>query len=146
FAPLPPGTMAGILATLDAPGDPARLAALSGGSVGEALRLAGQDGLAVYQRIADLLATLPRMGRSAALKLAESAGVRPGANGDPFDLTATLLDRFLVRLARTGLMGAPLPEAADGEGATLTRLCPDADAARGWAAAQAELSARARAG
>lgn len=146
FAPLAPEVMADILAGLDAQGDPARLAALSGGSVGEALRLAGQDGLAAYQRVADLFATLPRMDRPAALKLAEAAGARPGAEGDPFDLTVTLLDRFLARLARTGLMGAPFPEAAEGEGATLARLCPDAAAARAWAAAQASLSARARAG
>ena len=62
------------------------------------------------------------------------------------DLPVSLLDRYLSGRARTGLMGAPRPAAAAGEGAVLTRLCPDADAARGWAAAQAELSARARAG
>lgn len=146
FAPLPPEAMRDILADLGATGDLTRLAALSAGSVGEALRLAGQDGLDAYQRVADLFATLPRMDRPAALRLADAAGARPGADGDPFDMTVTLLDRFLTRLARTGLMGAPLPEAAEGEGAILTRLCPDAQAARGWAAAQAELSARARAG
>lgn len=146
FSSLPAEVMGDILRGLDAAGDPDRLAALSAGSVGEALRLAGQGGLGAYQRISDLFSTLPRMDRSAALKLADAAGGRPGAEGDPFDLTVTLLDRYLTRLARTGLMGAPLPEAAEGEGAVLTRLCPDADAARGWAAAQAELSARARAG
>ena len=146
FSSLSPEVMGDILAGLDAPGDPARLAALSAGSVGEALRLAGQGGLAAYQRISDLFATLPRLDRPAALKLAEAAGGRAGADGDPFDLTVTLLDRYLTRLARTGLMGAPLPEAAEGEGAVLTRLCPDAAASRNWATAQAELSARARAG
>ena len=43
-------------------------------------------------------------------------------------------------------MGPPLPEAATGEGALLARLSPDDRAARHWAAAQADLSARARAG
>jgi len=146
LAPLAPEAMAGILAGLDAQGDPARLAALSGGSVGEALRLTGQDGLAVYQQIVDLFATLPRMDRPAAARLATLAGARPSAEGDPFDLVLTLLDRFLARLARTGLLGAPLPEAATGEGDLLARLSPDAAAARGWAEAQAGTSARARAG
>lgn len=146
LAPLEPAAMADVLADLGAIGDAARLAALSAGSVGEALRLVGQDGLAVYQRLVELFDTLPRMDRSAALKLADMAGARPSAEGDPFDLMVTLLDRLLSRLARTGLLGAPLPEAADGEGAMLARLSPDDIAARGWAEAQAELSARARAG
>ena len=78
--------------------------------------------------------------------LAEAAAGRAGADGDPFDLMITLLDRFLTRAARTGLMGAPLPEAAEGEAETLTRLAPDPGSARLWASAQAELSARARSG
>ncbi|MRX50566.1 DNA polymerase III subunit delta' [Paracoccus sp. S-4012] len=146
LAPLAPEAMAGVLADFGAEGDPARLAALSGGSVGEALRLTGQDGLAVYQQIVDLFATLPRMDRQAAARLAAAAGARPSAEGDPFDLTLTLLDRFLGRLARTGLLGAPFPEAAEAEAELLTRLAPDADASRAWATAQAETSARARAG
>jgi len=146
LSPLEPEAMAEVLADLGAEGDATRLAALSEGSVGEALRLSGQDGLAVYQRLVDLFATLPRMDRPAALKLADLAGARPSAEGDPFDLMVTLLDRLLTRLARAGLLGVPLPEAAEGEGAILARLSPDADAARGWATAQAELSARARAG
>ena len=86
------------------------------------------------------------MDRRAAAALAETAGARPGAEGDPFDLVVTLLDRFLTRAARTGLMGAPLPEAAGAEAEVLTRLAPDPRAARLWAEAQAELSARARIG
>ncbi|WP_134726099.1 DNA polymerase III subunit delta' [Paracoccus luteus] len=146
LAPLSPDAMAAALGPLDVAGDPARLAALAGGSVGEALRLAGQDGLERYQQIVDLFATLPRMDRPRAAALADAAGGRASAAGDPFDLTMTLLDRFLARAARAGLMGPPLPEAADGEGAALARLSPDDRAARGWAAAQAALSARARRG
>ena len=58
----------------------------------------------------------------------------------------TVLDRFLARTARAGLMGAPLPQAARGEGALLARISPDDRAARAWADAQARLSARARTG
>ena len=144
--PLPPAMMTRVLADLGINEEAEPLAALSDGSVGEALRLAGQDGLARYQQIIDLFATLPRMDRLAAAKLADGAAGRANADGDPFDLTATLLDRFLTRTARAGLMGAPLPQAAQGEGALLTRLSPDDLSARVWADAQARLSARARAG
>ena len=146
LAPVSATDMARILDRLQAPGDPDRLTALSGGSVGEALRLTGQDGLETYQAIIDLFATLPGFDRKAAMKLADLAGGRAGPDGDPFDLVVTLLDRFLSRAARAGLLGPPLPEAADGEADLLRRLSPDDRSARGWAAAQAELSARARKG
>lgn len=147
LASLAPESLAGVLADLGAPDPDGRLAALSGGSAGEALRLAGQDGAEVYQAIVDLFATAPRMDRQAMAALADGAAKRArDEGGDAFDLTVTLLDRFLSRLARTGLHGAPLPQAARGEGAVLARLCPDAQAARDWAEAQAAVSARARAG
>lgn len=146
LAPLAPAQMAQVLAGMGIEDEAEALAALSDGSVGEALRLAGQDGLARYQQIVDLFATLPRLDRLAAAKLADASAGRAGAGGDPFDLTITLLDRFLTRTARAGLMGPPLPQAARGEGALLARLSPDDLAARNWAEAQARLSARARAG
>ncbi|MTH76367.1 DNA polymerase III subunit delta' [Paracoccus aestuariivivens] len=145
--PLNPTEMAGILADMGVEDDPDRLAALAGGSVGEAVRLSGQGGLELYQEIVNLFADFPRMDRRAAANLAETAAGRAGANGgDPFDLVVTLLDRFLTRAARTGLLGPPLPEAASGEADILIRLSPDQRAAQVWAAAQAELSARARVG
>lgn len=146
LTPLSPGNMATVLQGIGNEADAEKLAALAGGSVGEALRLAGQDGLERYQQLVDLMATLPAMDRQKALKLAEIAARRPDADGDPFDLMVTLLDRLLTRLARAGLMGAPLPQAAEGEGRVMARLSPDDRAARDWAGAQAELSARARAG
>ncbi|MDO5633081.1 MAG: DNA polymerase III subunit delta' [Paracoccus sp. (in: a-proteobacteria)] len=146
LSPLSPEAMAQALTGLGVTGDTDALTALAHGSVGEALRLAGQDGLAVYQQIVDLFATLPRMDRGAVGKLAERAAKRSGAEGDPFDLVMTLLDLFLNRLARAGLSGPPLPQAAKGEGALMARLSPDAGAARAWAGAQADLSPKARAG
>ena len=144
--PLGSAEMGQILADLGVEGDGEKLAALAGGSVGEAMRLAGQDGLAVYQKIVDLFARHPRIDRPSAAALAERAAGRASAEGDPFDLVVTLLDRFLTRAARAGLLGAPLPEAARGEAEVLMRLSPDQRAAQLWAGAQAELSARARAG
>ncbi|MBU2956582.1 DNA polymerase III subunit delta' [Paracoccus sp. C2R09] len=143
---LNPGQMAHILTDMGIDEDAEALSALSDGSVGEALRLAGQDGLDRYQELVDLFATLPRMDRLAASKFADGAAGRATATGDPFDLTITVIDRFLTRLARAGLMGAPLPQAARGEGALMARLSADDMAARAWADAQARLSARARAG
>ncbi|MDB6177061.1 DNA polymerase III subunit delta' [Paracoccus sp. Z330] len=146
LSPLPPDLMTRALADFGIEEDGESLAALSEGSVGEALRLAGQDGLSRYQEIIDLFATLPRLDRQAAAKLSDRAAGRATADGDPFDLVITLLDRFLTRTARAGLMGAPLPQAAKGEGNLLSRLSPHDHAARDWADAQARLSARARAG
>jgi len=146
LSPLSPQDMGAVLQAHGIDEDATALAALSGGSVGEALRLAGQDGLQVYRQIVDLFATLPRFDRSKARALADAAAPRASAEGDAFDLRITLLDLFLSRLARAGLLGAPIPEAAPGEAELMARLCPDADAARVWAGAQAELSARARAG
>lgn len=146
LSPLSPADMGRALDNLGAEGDSDRLSALAAGSVGEALRLQGQGGLELYQRITDLFATLPRMDRGLAGKLADRAGQRATADGDPFDLFITLADRFLSRLSRAALLGPPLPEAAQGEGALMARLAPDQAAARQWAEAAAQLSARARAG
>ena len=149
LGPLAPGPMAEVLEQAGAqvdPGEAAGLAALSGGSAGEALRLLGQDGLGAYRRLLGLLATLPRLDRQAAARIAEAAAARAQGEGDPFDLTVTLLDRLLSRLALAGLSGPPTPEAVPGEAAILARLSPDAHAARGWADAQARLTAQARAG
>ncbi|RJL00517.1 DNA polymerase III subunit delta', partial [Paracoccus siganidrum] len=51
LAPLAPAQMTRVLAGMGIDEDAEALAALSDGSVGEALRLAGQDGLARYQQI-----------------------------------------------------------------------------------------------
>ncbi|MCE8472712.1 DNA polymerase III subunit delta', partial [Rhodovulum sulfidophilum] len=63
-----------------------------------------------------------------------------------FDLVLRLIELALARLARTGATGNPPPEAAAGEAALLTRLAPDAAAARLWAEAAQDLIARARQG
>ncbi len=122
----------------------AALAELAGGSVGAAIRLSGQDGLKAYREIVTLMQSLPGLDRPAALRLAESAAGAQRA--ERFDLLLELLDLFLARLARTGISGPPLVEAAPGEAALMQRLCPDAAAARLWAGLQQELGARARQG
>lgn len=145
LVPLGPDDMAAALAQAEAETtDASALAVLSGGSVGAAIRLATLDGLALYARIADLAASLPRLDRPKMLALAETAGQRGGE--ERFDLVLSLIDLFLARLARTGIDGAPQPEAAKGEAALLARLSPDPRAARAWADLAQTLGARARQG
>ena len=126
-------------------GDPAALAALSGGSVGGALRLSLLGGLDLYATLVGLAGDMPRMDRARALKLAEAAAQR-GAEVR-LELLFTLIDTLLARLARTGATGAPpAVEAAPNEAATLTRLSPDPMHGRRWAELSQEISARSRHG
>ncbi|NKX44422.1 DNA polymerase III subunit delta' [Roseicyclus persicicus] len=131
-------------AGLAAPDNAAGLAELAGGSVGEAVRLISHDGLGLYAELLTLLQGLPRLDRPLALKLAEAT---VGKTGEArFDLTLSLLDTALARLARTGATGAAPPDILPGEGRTLARLAPDPRAARAWAQLAATLTARARRG
>jgi DNA polymerase-3 subunit delta' len=147
LAPLSPGdldqalTQAGTVAA-----DSAALSVLSGGSAGEAIRLANLDGLALYTRLVALFATLPRLDRTQALTLADLAAQRGPAAEGRLDLILTLMDLFLSRLARAGILGQPGPEAAPGEAALLARLSPHDRAARDWADLHQTLGARARHG
>lgn len=120
------------------------LAALSGGSVGDAIRLANLDGLPLYAEIVKLFSGLPHVDRVATLRLANSCTGK-GAEHH-FPLVLDLIDLFLARAARAGLVGEPSTQGAIGEARTLTRLAPDARAARVWAGLQQDLSARARHG
>lgn len=123
-------------------GDSGALAALATGSVGEAIRLTNLDGLETYGALVALFATLPRLDRPAALKLAEGAAGRGAA--ERYDLMLALFDLFLARLARAGTLGTTGPEAAPGEAALFARLAPSPVAARAWAELHQSLGARAR--
>ena len=116
------------------------LAALAGGSVGGAFRLIEGGGFAFYGALVELFSAAPGVNRQAAIALASEA------SADRFDMLTGLVETFLGRLARTGALGPPVPEAVPGEAAALSRLCPDATAARRWAARQQALSDRARRG
>jgi DNA polymerase-3 subunit delta' len=125
--------------------DPAALAELSGGSVGEAIRIAAEDGLALYARLVGLLGGLPRLPRPQAVALADWVATR-GAAEARFDLAVRLLDIALARIARAGALGQTLPEAAPGEAALIARLAPGPAQARAWADLAQGLAARARRG
>lgn len=126
------------------PGNASALAALAGGSVGEAVRLTNLDGLETYAIIVKLFSTIPRLDRPQALKLADSAAQR-GAE-EKLSLLLDLMDLFLARLARAGATGATGPEAAPGEAQLFARLAPHAYAGRRWAELSQSLGARARHG
>ncbi|MCW9043448.1 MAG: DNA polymerase III subunit delta' [Pseudopelagicola sp.] len=121
------------------------LAALSAGSVGEAMRLMRLGGLEMYTEIVAIYAGDRGPDRPRALKLAEAAATRGGEAR--FDLLLTMFDTFLARLARTGATGAPpSPEAAPGESDVLMRLAPTPHKARAWAETAQTISERSRHG
>lgn len=124
--------------------DAGALAELSGGSVGEAIRILAGDGLALYAQLLAVMSGLPTMDRARLRALADSTALR--GSEARFDLLVRLVDMVMARLARTGATGQPLPEAAAGEAALIARLAPDARRARGWAELAADLGARARQG
>jgi DNA polymerase III subunit delta' len=145
---LAPLDAAAMRAALDQAGavdaDAEALAALSAGSVGEALRLVAGDGLALYAQIVALICAMPGLPRPDLIRLADSAAGR-GAEGR-FELIVRLADLAVARMARAGAGGAGPAEAVPGESAAMARLAPDATAARAWADLAADLAARARRG
>lgn len=121
------------------------LAALSGGSVGGAMRLSLLGGAPLYAELIGILGTLPQMDRPRVLKLAELAAARGGE--ERRDLMFVLIDLMLSRLARSGALGQPpQPQAAMGEADVLMRLSPTPHHARIWADTAEQISARARHG
>ena len=120
------------------------MAALTGGSVGEGVRLAMHDGLALYAELIALLSRLPHIDRPAALALAESCAGK-GAEVR-FPLVIDLLEHFIARTARAGLLGEPDRQGAPGEARLIGKLAPHDRAARRWAQLQQDLSARIRHG
>ncbi|PWG16066.1 DNA polymerase III subunit delta' [Salibaculum griseiflavum] len=123
---------------------PDALVALTGGSVGEAIRLVNLDGLALYGELISVLEGLPGFDRPRAIKLAESC---TGRNSETrFALMLDLIDRFLSRTARAGLAGPPASQGAAGEARLLARLSPHDRAARAWADLAQEVSDRTRHG
>ncbi len=143
--PLEPADLARALSGAGIATDsPAALAELSGGSPGEAVRLAQLDGLGLYRDLVALMGGLPGMDRPRALSLAEAAAAR--GQEERFDLTVGLIDRFLARAALTGATGRPPAPAAPEEPAVLARLSPGETHARHWADLAQTLGQRARRG
>ncbi|MHA7874275.1 DNA polymerase III subunit delta' [Roseivivax sp.] len=128
-----------------APTEAEALSALSGGSVGAAMRLVGLEGLALYQRLLEVLGSLPDLDRPKALALAEALAQR--GREERLDLFFSLTDTVLLRLARTGVTGHPPGDpAAPGEAEVFQRLAPSPAAGRAWAEVAQVAGDRARHG
>ncbi len=139
--------MAGALAQagIGEGGDRAALAALSGGSVGEAVRLINLDGLKIYAELVQLFSDLPNVDRPRALALANAAAQRGGE--ERLALLIWLIELMLGRMAQTGATGAaPAQEGARGEATMLMRAAPDLNAARAWADCAQDVGGRMRHG
>lgn len=147
LAPLGPQDLARALTAAGAliePEDQEPLAQLAGGSVGEAFRLSNLEGLKLYAALVRLFSTVPRLDRTQARLLAEAGANRK--TPEAFDLTVTLIDAFLARLARAAATRQLPPEAARGEAQLIERLATSAGAARVWADLAQHLGLRARRG
>lgn len=119
------------------------LAMLSAGSVGDAIRLVEQDGLALYAEMVAILNTAPKLDRMRANAFCDSMVGK--ANDGRFILALDLMDRLMLRMARAGLLG-PGQEICEGEAALLARLSPTDVAARAWADAASDIQDRQRHG
>lgn len=97
--------------------DAAALAQLAGGSIGRALMLAAQDGLAIQRGLFGLLQSLPKLTGESLHAFADSL-VR--GDGGGFALLADLLPRALAAIAMLAL--GRQPDAPAGECAALGRL------------------------
>lgn len=143
---LNPDEMADALsqAGADVETSPQALAELSGGSVGEAIRLLNLGGVEIYTELMAVLNSLPNLDRPRALKLADAVSAR-GAEAR-LDLLFTMVELALARLARTGVTGQAPRDAIPNEAAILRRLSPGPEKGRAWAALAQEIGARARHG
>jgi len=106
--------------------------------------LTNHDGLSLYGDLVALMSNLPKFDRPRAIRLADSCTGKNGAVR--FSLTLDLIDKFLTRLARSGLQGPPAIQAAQGEALLMAKLAPHDVAARRWAALAQDVSERTRHG
>ncbi|MGF1640274.1 MAG: DNA polymerase III subunit delta' [Rhodospirillales bacterium] len=104
------------------------LACLAAGSVGRALTLAEQGGLALHQGLLALFASLPRLDGVALHRMADSV-VKAGAD-ETFETVCTLFREVLSRLIRFAAVAGSAPAAAAAataeERAMFVRLAPAA--------------------
>ncbi|MGF1608788.1 MAG: DNA polymerase III subunit delta' [Kiloniellales bacterium] len=125
--PLPEATVLTLLADYApelAEDERAALARLAEGSIGRALDLAAEGGLALYGEIVALLQDLPRLDVTRLHALAErlAKGGQRDDGGTAFRTGGELLVWWLARLIRAGSQGALPPEVVAGEAALIDRL------------------------
>lgn len=116
------------------------VSALANGSPGEAVRLIHLDGIAIYERLVDLLSTIPQLDRQQAIAFIEKTTARSAAPGT-LDLALRLFDLALTRVARTAAGHPPDAVVGEKEHHVLAHLSKRARAQE-WAVLQQDLSAR----
>lgn len=145
----PPDLAAAVTQAMEAEGEDApdlgasaeALHALSGGSAGEALRLAAEGGPKLYARLVRMASAAPGMDRA---EFHDWAATTSGRDNAPrLDATLRLVELLLARMARAGAGQAMAPEAAPGEAALAARLSAHPGQARVWAEAAQDIPARA---
>ncbi|MGB0507022.1 MAG: DNA polymerase III subunit delta' [Pikeienuella sp.] len=138
---LSPDNLAKALETaeMDGANNPA-LAALSGGSAGEAIRLNEGGGLTLYARIVRLMTGAPGMDRPEMISIAEACMGRDAES--TYDLTVRLVDLCLSRLAIAGAAGPPVMAGAPDEPALMQQLSASPAAARLWADTAAQIASK----
>ena len=109
---------------------------ITGGSVGEALRLTAQDGVALYRR---LLAIIGGADRAEVLELTRTLGGR--SNAARYELVGQLWLTLLARIARAGASGNHA-ELIEDERALVRRLVPHQSQARALADLHQALTQR----
>ncbi len=116
--------------------------ALCDGSVGEAISLSQNDGMAIYTQILDVLGDARSMDRAKINALCTRAADRKAPQN--FTTIVTLLERALARVARAGATSEAttlLPQ----ETKIMTQLVASLPQARVWAGLASDLRARAMA-
>ena len=139
LAPLGPEALAEALAGAGhpvAPDQAGAVVALSGGSVGGAVRLLALGGLETYARIVAMMEG-GRLDRAEMLALSETR------EAERARLMVRLAQTLIARLARAGAAGSP-PEAAPGEGALMADVAVRPAQARLWAEAAPRIAGAAR--
>lgn len=143
--PLSPYSLGRVLQALDAapsPADAVPLAELSGGSVGESLRLVAGDGLALYRDLIGLLRDGGRIDRAGIARMVERCAGRQ--NDETYRQLLDLIKLLVARMARAAGRGAAPREAAPGEQALFNRVAATPEQARIWADLFANVTARTR--
>ncbi|MEM7242066.1 MAG: DNA polymerase III subunit delta' [Pseudomonadota bacterium] len=117
------------------------LTELADGSLGSAIELLEQDGLAIYAKVAKIFADIPKMDRSDVVNLAnECAGAGREAH---YDMVLRLIFLYLSRLAKFGaVQPSSFQEAAPEEGRHFARLAPHSKSAQKWASLISELTTK----
>lgn len=99
------------------------LVALSEGSIGRALTLAADGGIAALEELFSAIGQYPNLSELALLELADRWGRTAKAEeSDPFEIGMNLLDWWLGRIARDSAIGAQPIDRVRGMGSATERL------------------------